>query len=325
MVEELARDYAGKVKVAKMNVDENAKTPAKYGIRAIPTLIIFKAVRWWSRSPGSLPLHYRKRLEKSPVALGAHVCLDYDLIIIGGGPAGLTAGIYAGRARLCALLLEKLIHGGQMMTTDLIENYPGFPEGITGFELSDRMRKQAERFKLLIKDGEVLEIIPGKPLHTVVLEDRRVTTPAIVIALRGQIQALRGPGEDKLAGHGVSFCATCDGALYRGHEIAMVGGGDNALTEVLFLERFAKKIHLIHRRDQFRGCKYLQERVLEMEKVQVHLDTVVTECKGQSELEALELRNVKTGELSTLPVTGVLHRHRHGTQYWLAKESPPLG
>ena len=229
---------------------------------------------------------------------------DYDLIIIGGGPAGLTAGIYAGRARLCALLLEKLIHGGQMMTTDLVENYPGFPEGITGFELSDRMRKQAERFKLLIKTAEVLELIPGNPLHTVVLEDRRVTAPAIIITSGAKYKRLGVPGEDKLTGHGVSFCATCDGALYRGQEVAMVGGGDNALTEVLFLARFAEKIHLIHRRDKFRACKYLQERVLEMEKVQVHWDTVVTECKGQSELEALELRHVKTGVTSTLPVTG---------------------
>jgi thioredoxin reductase (NADPH) len=232
------------------------------------------------------------------------VSWDCDLIIIGGGPAGLTAGIYAGRARLCAVLLEKLIHGGQMMTTDMIENYPGFPEGITGFELSDRMRKQAERFKLEIKNTEVLEIIPGNPLHTVVTEDRQAITPTIIIASGAGYKHLGVPGEDKLTGHGVSYCATCDGALYRGHEIAMVGGGDNALTEVLFLERFAKKIHLIHRRDQFRAAKYLQERIFEMEKVQVHWDTVVTACKGNFELEALELRNVKTGEPSTLPVTG---------------------
>ena len=229
---------------------------------------------------------------------------DYDLIIIGGGPAGLTAGIYAGRARLCALLLEKLIHGGQMMTTDVIENYPGFPEGISGFELSDRMRKQAERFELLIKSAEVLEVIPGNPVHTVVLEDRRVTTSAIIIASGAKYRHLGVPGEDKLTGHGVSFCATCDGALYRDQEIAMVGGGDNALTETLFLDRFAKKIHLIHRRDQFRACKYLQERVLAIDKVQVHLDTVVTECQGQSELDALKLRNLKTGVASTLPVAG---------------------
>jgi len=229
---------------------------------------------------------------------------DYDLIIIGGGPAGLTAGIYAGRARLCALLLEKLIHGGQMMTTDLVENYPGFPEGISGFELSDRMRKQAERFGLLIKDAEVLELIPGNPAHTVVMADRRVTTATIIIATGAKYKRLGVPGEDKLTGHGVSFCATCDGALYRGHEIAMVGGGDNALTEVLFLERFAKKIHLIHRRDQFRAAKYLQERITEMSKVEIHWDSVVTGFKGAFELEALELRNVKTDALSTLPVTG---------------------
>jgi thioredoxin reductase (NADPH) len=229
---------------------------------------------------------------------------DYDLIIIGGGPGGLTAGIYAGRARLKTLLLEKLTHGGQMMGTDLVENYPGFPEGITGFELSDRMRQQAERFGLEIRSQEVLELKPGKPAHTVVLPDGQLTAGAIIIATGARYRRLGVPGEDRLAGHGVSFCATCDGAFFKDEEIAMVGGGDNALTEILFLERFAKKIHLIHRRDQFRACKYLQERVFEIAKVQVHLDTVVTEFIGQSALEALELRHVKTGEQSTLPVTG---------------------
>jgi thioredoxin reductase (NADPH) len=230
---------------------------------------------------------------------------DYDLVIIGGGPAGLTAGIYAGRARLCAVLVEKLIHGGQMMTTDLVENYPGFPEGVTGFELSDRMRKQAERFGLLIKNGEVLEIIPGDPVHTVVLEDRKVTAGAIIIATGARYKRLGVAGEDKLTGHGVSFCATCDGALYRDQEIAMVGGGDNALTEILFLERFAKKIHLIHRRHEFRAARYLQERVLALDKVQVHWDSEVVEFQGQDELNGIKLKNVKTHKIITLPVSGV--------------------
>jgi thioredoxin reductase (NADPH) len=230
---------------------------------------------------------------------------DYDLIIIGGGPAGLTAGIYAGRARLCAVLVEKLIHGGQMMTTDLVENYPGFPEGVTGFELSDRMRKQAERFGLLIKNGEVQEIIPGDPVHTVVLEDRKVTTGAIIIATGARYKRLGVAGEDKLTGHGVSFCATCDGALYRDQEIAMVGGGDNALTEILFLERFAKKIHLIHRRHEFRAARYLQERVMALDKVQVHWDSEVVEFQGQDELTAIKLKNVKTLKTITLPLSGV--------------------
>jgi len=141
-------------------------------------------------------------------------------------------------------------------------------------------------------------------MHTLVLPDSQLTAGAVIIATGARYRRLGVPGEDKLVGHGVSFCATCDGAFFKDEEIAMVGGGDNALTEILFLERFVKKIHLIHRRDEFRGCKYLQERVLAMAKVQVHRDTVVTEFKGQSGLEALELRNLKTGEHSTLPVTG---------------------
>jgi len=232
---------------------------------------------------------------------------DYDLIIIGGGPAGLTAGIYAGRARLKTLLLEKLIHGGQMMTTDLVENYPGFPEGITGFELSDRMRKQAERFGLEIRSREVMELKPGKPAHTVVLPDGQLTAGAVIIATGARYRRLGVPGEDKLVGRGVSFCATCDGAFFKDEAIAMVGGGDNALTEILFLARFAKKIHLIHRRDQLRGAKYLQERVFTLEKldkVQIHWDSEVVELLGQDNLEAAKIKNVKSLEETVLPVTG---------------------
>jgi thioredoxin reductase (NADPH) len=229
---------------------------------------------------------------------------DYDLIIIGGGPAGLTAGIYAGRARLKTLLLEKLIHGGQMMTTDLVENYPGFPEGISGFELSDRMRKQAERFGLVIRSQEVLELKPGKPVHTVVLEDGSLTAGAIIIATGAHYRRLGVPGEDRLVGKGVSFCATCDGAFFKDEEIAMVGGGDNALTETIFLARFAKKIHLIHRRDQLRGAKYLQERIFQLGKVEVHWDSKVVEFQGQDNLEAVKLLHVKTGETTVLPLTG---------------------
>jgi thioredoxin reductase (NADPH) len=229
---------------------------------------------------------------------------DYEVIIIGGGPAGLTAGLYAGRARLRALMVEKLIHGGQMMTTDLVENYPGFPEGISGPELSDRMRRQAERFGLEIMTGEVREIKPGQPIHTVVLEDRELTAPALVIATGARYKHLGVPGEEELTGRGVSFCATCDGALYRDQEIALVGGGDTALTETIFLTRFAKKVHLIHRRDQLRGAKYLQEQVLAHNKVQVHWNSVVEAFLGEPALEKVRLRNVQTKEVSDLPVSG---------------------
>ena len=194
-----------------------------------------------------------------------------------------------------------------MMTTDLVENYPGFPEGITGFELSDRMRQQAERFGLEIRSQEVLELKPGKPAHTVVLEDGQLTAGAIIIATGARYRRLGVPGEDKLVGRGVSFCATCDGAFFKDEEIVMVGGGDNALTEILFLERFAKKIHLIHRRDQLRGAKYLQERVFKLEKldkVEIHWNSEVVEFLGPDNLEAAKIKQVKTLEETVLPVTG---------------------
>ncbi|MBM4275016.1 MAG: thioredoxin-disulfide reductase [Deltaproteobacteria bacterium] len=229
---------------------------------------------------------------------------DYDLIIVGGGPGGLTAGIYAGRARLKSLLIERLIHGGQMMTTDLVENYPGFPDGVSGFELSDRMRKQAERFGLEVLAGEVLDLQPGPP-HTVVLEDRQLTAGAVIISSGAGYRRLEAPGEHEFTGKGVSYCATCDGALYRGHTIAVVGGGDTALTDTIFLTRFADKIHLIHRRDALRGEKVLQEQIFASEKVEIHWDTVVQEIQGAEAVERVRLKNVKTGEEAALEVTGV--------------------
>ncbi len=232
---------------------------------------------------------------------------DYDLIIVGGGPAGLTAGIYAGRARLKTLLIEKLIPGGQVMTTDLVENYPGFPEGVTGFELCDRMRQQAERFGMESLIADVKSLEPGPP-HQLILEDRQLTAGAVIIASGAHYKRLGVPGEADLVGKGVSFCATCDGALYRDQDIAMVGGGDNALTEILFLIRFARKIHLIHRRDKLRAAKYLQEQAFKLAeegKVEIHWDTTVKEVRGAQALESLQLENVKTKKLSDLPVTGV--------------------
>jgi thioredoxin reductase (NADPH) len=234
---------------------------------------------------------------------------NYDIVIVGAGPAGLTAGIYAGRARLKTLLLEKLIHGGQVMTTDLVENYPGFPEGISGFELSDRMRKQAERFGLEFRNGEVLGLEPGAEGHRLHLDwEEELRAGAVIIASGARYRKLGVPGETALTGRGVSYCATCDGALYRGKTIAVVGGGDTALTDTLFLCRFAEKIHLIHRRDAMRGEKFLQEQVFAQEKtgkVEIHWDTVVEEVQGKQAVEALKLKNVKTGEASSLPLAGV--------------------
>jgi len=231
---------------------------------------------------------------------------DYDVIIIGGGPAGLTAGLYTGRGRFKTLLLEKLITGGQVMTTEHVDNYPGFPEGLAGFELSQRMREQAERFGVEIRSAEVIDLKPGQPYHTVVLEGgAEVVGRAVIIASGAQPRRAGFPGEEEFTGRGVGYCATCDGALYRDETIAVVGGGDTALQDAVFLTRFAKKVYLIHRRDQFRGARLYQERVFANDKIEVIFDTVVTRILGDKSVHGIQIKNVKTGQESSLAVTGV--------------------
>jgi thioredoxin reductase (NADPH) len=231
---------------------------------------------------------------------------DYDMIIIGGGPAGLTAGLYAGRGRFKTLLLEKLITGGQVMTTDHVDNYPGFPEGIAGYELSQRMRDQAERFGVEIRSAEVTALKPGTPYHTIVLEGgEEIVGRTIIITSGAQPRRAGFPGEVEFTGKGVGYCATCDGALYRDETIAVVGGGDTALQDAAFLTRFAQKVYLIHRRDQFRGAKLYQERVFTNNKIEVIWDTVITEIRGEKNVTGARLKNLKTGQESDLPVTGI--------------------
>jgi thioredoxin reductase (NADPH) len=231
---------------------------------------------------------------------------DYDMVIIGGGPAGLTAGLYAARGRFKTLLLEKLITGGQVMTTDHIDNYPGFPEGVAGYELSQRMRDQAERFGVEIRSAEVTGLKPGTPYHTAVLEGgEEIVGRAVIITSGAQPRRAGFPGELEFTGKGVGYCATCDGALYRDETIAVVGGGDTALQDAVFLTRFAKKVYLIHRRDQLRGAKLYQERVFANDKIEVIWDTVVTQINGDKNVNGARIKNTKTGQESDLAVTGV--------------------
>ncbi len=231
---------------------------------------------------------------------------DYDVIIVGGGPAGMTAGLYAGRGRFKTLLLEKLITGGQVMTTDHVDNYPGFPEGVAGFELSQRMRDQAERFGVEIRSAEVTALKPGNPYHTIVLEGgEEIIGRAVIIASGAQPRRAGFPGEAEFTGKGVGYCATCDGALYRDETIAVVGGGDTALQDAVFLTRFAQKVYLIHRRDQFRGARLYQEKVFANDKIQVLFDTVVTRIMGDKNVTGIQIKNLKTGQESELAVTGV--------------------
>jgi len=229
----------------------------------------------------------------------------YDVIIIGAGPAGLTAGLYNARARLSVLLLERLAPGGQVLTTDWVENYPGFPDGVSGFELMDRMKTQAERFGLKIQNEEVIRLELSEKRKAVFLNSGTLESKTIILACGATWKRLGIEGEDRLMGRGISFCATCDGPFYRDEEVAVIGGGDTAVEEAIFLTRFVKKIYLVHRRDKLRATKLLQERAMSEEKITLVWDTIPLRILGQNSVEAIEMRNVKTGDVQRKEVKGV--------------------
>jgi thioredoxin reductase (NADPH) len=229
-----------------------------------------------------------------------------DLVIIGAGPAGLTAGIYAARARLDTLILGGDTLGGQMALTYMIENYPGFPDGIVGTELAQSMRAQAERFGTQIRMEEVTEVrFDVRPFQVITAGGDEVEARTLIIATGVSPRKLDVPGEAKFTGRGVSYCATCDGFFFRGKELVVVGGGDSAAEEGHFLTRFAERVRIVHRRDSLRAEKHCQERAFRNEKVEFIWDTVVTEILGNQTVEAVRLRNVKTGNEWMLPTDGV--------------------
>lgn len=230
--------------------------------------------------------------------------VDYDLVIIGGGPAGLTAGLYASRARLNTVLIESISPGGQVLTTDWIENYPGYPEGISGSDLVDKMAEQARGFDLDIEINDVVSLDLTDTVKTVTLSDRAITAYAIIIATGASPKKLGVPGEDIFFGRGISSCATCDGPFYKDGILAAVGGGDTAVQESLYLTKFAKKVYLIHRRDQLRAEAILQERVFSNEKIEIVWDSVLSRVDGLSNVEEITYTNVKTGEEKALTVDG---------------------
>jgi thioredoxin reductase (NADPH) len=229
----------------------------------------------------------------------------HDLIIIGGGPAGLTAGLYTARARLNVVLLERLAPGGQVLNTDWVENYPGFPDGISGFELVERMKTQAENFDLPIQLEEVmgLEFSPEKKI--VITDKGQREAKALIIATGATPKKLGIEGEAPLTGKGVSYCATCDGPFYKDQDVVVIGGGDTALEEAIFLTRFASTIHVAHRRDELRAVKLLQDRAMAQEKIKFIWDTIPLKILGENGVEGIELKNVKTGEISRKEAQGV--------------------
>lgn len=228
-----------------------------------------------------------------------------DLIIIGAGPAGLTAGLYAARACLKTLLFERLSPGGQVLTTDRIENYPGFPEGISGFELVDRMKRQAEAFGLEIKGQEVLSLNLSSNKKIVTTTKGTFEAKSIILTCGANPRKIGIEGETLLTGKGVSYCATCDGPFYRDQDVVVIGGGDSAVEEALFLTRFVNKIYLVHRRDELRATKLLRDRVMAEDKIDIIWDTIPLKVIGKAGVEGVELQNVKTNKQTQIPAQGL--------------------
>jgi thioredoxin reductase (NADPH) len=229
----------------------------------------------------------------------------YDVIIIGAGPAGLSAAIYTGRARLKTLVMEKGMPGGQILRTDFVENYPGFPEGMVPFQLMQNFRKQAEKFGAEIITEEAAHLSKKNDFWLVEGKREEYPAQAVVVCTGSVYRRLGLQGEERLIGKGVSYCATCDGAFFKNRVVGVVGGGDNALREALFLTKFCRSIKLIHRRRQFRGEKIYHERVLSNQKIEVLWDTVVEKISGAGKFESITVRNLKTNKTSQLKLDGL--------------------
>jgi thioredoxin reductase (NADPH) len=230
----------------------------------------------------------------------------HDVIIIGSGPAGYTAALYAARAQLNPLVFEgSVTAGGALMNTTDVENFPGFPGGIMGPDLMDAMRKQAERFGAKLVAEDVTEVDLTADPKRVIVEGETYLARAVIIASGSRYRELGVPGEKRLGGHGVSWCATCDGFFFREQDIAVVGGGDSAMEEATFLTRFAKTVTIIHRRGELRASKIMQERALANPKIQFRWNSEVTEILGENKISGLRLKDTVTGEESTLEAGGL--------------------
>lgn len=245
--------------------------------------------------------------------------IDRELIVVGGGVAGCTAALYAKRFNLDLLLLEKGAPGGQTATASHIENYPGFPEGISGLELAERVHKQAELVGVEFTLGEARGVAPEGERWRLDTSQGNITATTIIVATGASPRRLRVPGERDLFGRGVSYCATCDGMFYRDQHVAVVGGGNTAVDEAIYLSDICEKVYLVHRRNELRAEAYLQERAFARPNIEFVWDSVPVEILGPEEVSAVRVENKVSGEVSALPVTGVFIAIGHEPQTdWLA-------
>jgi len=230
---------------------------------------------------------------------------NHQVVIIGGGPAGLTAGLYCARSRFDTLLIERGVIGGQITNAERVENYPGFPRGISGIELGQLIHEQSASYGLELLLAEVTKAVPNQKHNLVSTSEGDFVAESIIIASGAQFRKLSVPGEDEFVGKGVSYCATCDGPLFKGKTVAVIGGGDAAVTEALYLSKFASSVKIIHRRSQLRASKIIQERAVSEPMIEFIWDTVITQIEGAGVVNQLMLKNTKNAKISILEVAGV--------------------
>jgi len=230
---------------------------------------------------------------------------SYQVVIIGGGPAGLTAGLYCARSRFNTVLIEQGIIGGKITNAERVENYPGFPKGISGIDLGQLIHKQATSHGLETLLAEVTTVVPGQKRNLVNSSEGDFIAESVIIASGSQFRKLGVPGEDKFVGKGISYCATCDGPLFKGKTVAVIGGGDSAVTEALYLSKFASSVKVIHRRSQLRASKIFEERATAEPKIEFIWDSAVTKIEGDGVVKQLTLKNTKDDKISVLELAGV--------------------
>lgn len=244
----------------------------------------------------------------------------HDTIIIGGGPAGYAAALYSSRAKLDTLVIEKMFTGGQMATTDVMENYPGFEEPIGGADLALKMEKQARKFGTVVVNDEVLEINLDSKVKFVRTKKNSYECKALILCMGAYPKSLGIPKEDDFVGAGISYCAVCDGAFYKGKTVTVVGGGDTAAEDALYLARFCPKIYIIHRKDTMRATRLLQDELLNNKKIEFIWNSVVEEIYGQYGVEGIKIRNIKTGQASNLKTDGMFVAIGLTPNTWLVKD-----